>query len=174
MLAIWSLVPLPFLNPAWTCGSSRFMYCWNLAWENFEHYFAGVWDECSCAVAPLLRLAGGTLRPLLMSVSEASSVAFYTLIKLCYSKALEWSSLVPGCEAKSSSSEIMNPTSFSVGYQCQGGCCTSGCHVCVLRRKKVDVKSLLQLCLFSFHQAKPWFHHLSVLWLYVSYLRFSA
>ena len=31
MLAIWSLVPLPFLNPAWTCGSSRFMYCWSLA-----------------------------------------------------------------------------------------------------------------------------------------------
>ena len=26
MLAIWSLVPLPFLNPAWTSGSSQFMY----------------------------------------------------------------------------------------------------------------------------------------------------
>ena len=33
MLAIWSLVPLPFLNPAWTSGSSRFIYCWNLAWR---------------------------------------------------------------------------------------------------------------------------------------------
>ena len=31
MLAIWSLVPLPFLNPAWTSGSSRFTYCWSLA-----------------------------------------------------------------------------------------------------------------------------------------------
>ena len=31
MLAIWSLVPLPFLNPAWTSG--RFMYCWSLAWR---------------------------------------------------------------------------------------------------------------------------------------------
>ena len=31
MLAIWSLVPLPFLNPAWTSGSSQFMYCWSLA-----------------------------------------------------------------------------------------------------------------------------------------------
>ena len=30
MLAIWSLVSLPFLNPAWTSGSSRFMYCWSL------------------------------------------------------------------------------------------------------------------------------------------------
>ena len=28
MLAIWSLVPLPFLKPAWTSGSSRFTYCW--------------------------------------------------------------------------------------------------------------------------------------------------
>ena len=33
MLAIWSLVPLPFLNPAWTSGSSRFTYCWSLAWR---------------------------------------------------------------------------------------------------------------------------------------------
>ena len=33
MLAIWSLVPLPFLKPAWTSGSSWFMYCWSLAWK---------------------------------------------------------------------------------------------------------------------------------------------
>ena len=32
-LAIWSLVPLPFLNPAWTSGSSQFMYCWSPAWR---------------------------------------------------------------------------------------------------------------------------------------------
>ena len=33
MLAIWSLVPLPFLHPAWTSGSSWFTYCWRLAWR---------------------------------------------------------------------------------------------------------------------------------------------
>ena len=33
MLAIWSLVPLPFLNPAWPSGSSQFMHCWSLAWR---------------------------------------------------------------------------------------------------------------------------------------------
>ena len=33
MLAIWSLVPLPFLKPAWTFGSSWFTYCWSLAWR---------------------------------------------------------------------------------------------------------------------------------------------
>ena len=37
--AIWSLVPLPFLKPAWTSGSSTwtsgswFTYCWSLAWR---------------------------------------------------------------------------------------------------------------------------------------------
>ena len=29
----WSLVSLPVLNPAWTSGSSQFMYCWSLAWR---------------------------------------------------------------------------------------------------------------------------------------------
>ena len=33
MLAMWSLVPLPFLKPAWTSGSSWFTYCWSLAWR---------------------------------------------------------------------------------------------------------------------------------------------
>ena len=43
ILAIWSLVYLPFLNPAWTSGSSRFTYCWNLAWlEEF-------WALLACA-----------------------------------------------------------------------------------------------------------------------------
>ena len=32
-VAIWSLVPLPFLNPAWTSESSQFRYCWSLAGE---------------------------------------------------------------------------------------------------------------------------------------------
>ena len=33
MLAIWSLVPLPFLNPPWTSGSSWLTYCWSLTWR---------------------------------------------------------------------------------------------------------------------------------------------
>ena len=36
MLAIWCLVPLPFLKPAWTSGSSQFMYRWSLAWRNLS------------------------------------------------------------------------------------------------------------------------------------------
>ena len=33
MLAIWSLVPLPFLNPTWISESSWFTCCWSLAWR---------------------------------------------------------------------------------------------------------------------------------------------
>ena len=50
MLPIWSLVSLPFLIPGWTSGSSRFMYLLKPHLQNFEHYFANVWDECNCAV----------------------------------------------------------------------------------------------------------------------------
>ena len=45
MLAIWSVVPLPFLNPAWICRSSQL----KPGLENFEHYFASMW-ECNCAI----------------------------------------------------------------------------------------------------------------------------
>ena len=51
MFAISSLVPLPFLKPAWTSASSRFTYCWSLAWRILSIYFTSVWDECNCVVA---------------------------------------------------------------------------------------------------------------------------
>ena len=48
----FDLVPLPFLNPAWTSGRSQFMYyLLKTGLENVEHYFAlSMWDECNCAV----------------------------------------------------------------------------------------------------------------------------
>ena len=58
--------------------------------------------------------------PILMSISEAFSVPFYPLIKLCFTKALEWSSLVPGSEDKSSSLEIKNPIPFTISYHLGG------------------------------------------------------
>ena len=36
MLAIWPLVPLLFLNPTCTSGSSRFTYCWSLVWRTLS------------------------------------------------------------------------------------------------------------------------------------------
>ena len=49
MLAIWSLVPLPFLKPAWISGSTVHILL-KPGLENFEHYFTGMWDERNCAV----------------------------------------------------------------------------------------------------------------------------
>ena len=50
MLAIWSLVPLPFLNPGWTSESFTVHILLKPGLENFEHYFASMWDECNYAV----------------------------------------------------------------------------------------------------------------------------
>ena len=48
-VAIWPLVPLPFLKPAWTSGRSRFTYCWSLAWRILSIILLA-WDECNCEV----------------------------------------------------------------------------------------------------------------------------
>ena len=47
MLAIWSLIPLPFLNPAWT---SEVHVLLKPSLENFEHYFSSMWNDCNCVV----------------------------------------------------------------------------------------------------------------------------
>ena len=58
MLAIWSLVPLPFLKPAWTSGSSQFTYCSSLAWRIWAllcyHVFSWV-HFCHSAMSNSLR-----------------------------------------------------------------------------------------------------------------------
>ena len=46
----WSMILLPFLKPAWTSGISRFMYLLKPSFENFEHYFASMWNEWNCVV----------------------------------------------------------------------------------------------------------------------------
>ena len=50
MSVIWSLVPLPFLKPAWTSGSSQFTYCWRLAWRIFSIILLACEMECNCVV----------------------------------------------------------------------------------------------------------------------------
>ena len=63
MLAIWSLVPLPFLKPAWTSGSSWFRF-WSLAW----------------------RILSITLLVCEMSATMSS----LSILWHCFSLALEW------------------------------------------------------------------------------------
>ena len=49
MLAIWSLVPLPFLKPAWTSQVTVHVLL-KPGLESFKLYFDSVWDEYSCEV----------------------------------------------------------------------------------------------------------------------------
>ena len=49
MLAIWSLILLPFLNPVWTSGNSVYVLL-KSGLENFVHYFGSVLDEWNCMV----------------------------------------------------------------------------------------------------------------------------
>ena len=44
-MSVWSL---PFLNPAWSSGSSWFMYCWSLAWRILSITLLAC--KCNCVV----------------------------------------------------------------------------------------------------------------------------
>ena len=48
MLAIWSLVA--YSKSSWNIWKFMVHIVLKPGLENFEHYFASVWDECNCAV----------------------------------------------------------------------------------------------------------------------------
>ena len=62
MLTIWSPVPLPFLKPAWTSGSSQFIYCWSLALRSLSitllacEVSAIVWQFENSLALPFFRI----------------------------------------------------------------------------------------------------------------------
>ena len=49
MLATWSLVPLPFLNPVCTSGSCWFTYYWSITWRILSLTML-IWNECNWTV----------------------------------------------------------------------------------------------------------------------------
>ena len=50
MLAVWSLVPLPFLNPALYICKFLVPVLLKPSLKDFQHYFACMWNEHSCTV----------------------------------------------------------------------------------------------------------------------------
>ena len=80
MLAIWSLVPLPFLNPAWTSGNSQFTYCWSLAWRILSIN----WLACEMSANMHLSVVRGATEccPILLCIHQCC----YSVTKLCDSK----------------------------------------------------------------------------------------
>ena len=75
-------------------------------WKGYPLQYAGLENSMDCEVQGVTKSQTGL---------SNLHFHFYTLTKLCYTEALEWSSLVPGSKAKSSL-EITNPTSFTVSY----------------------------------------------------------
>ena len=65
-------------------------------------------------IALLLRLGHS---PPVWCLCQKLSLSLFTVNKLLPHRSPEWSSLVSGPKAKSSSSDIMNPTSFTISYK---------------------------------------------------------
>ena len=75
MLSIWSLVPLPFLNSAWTSGISWFTYCWSLAWT----ILMDLWKLCHIHTSLLRSAPQSTGKPhfLHFTLLQFSDGAFF-------------------------------------------------------------------------------------------------
>ena len=73
MLAIWSLVPLSFLNPVCTSGNSQFTYCWNLA----SH------TEKKSIFFPILLFCS-------ISLHCSHKKAFLSLLAILWNSAFSW------------------------------------------------------------------------------------
>ena len=69
MLATWSLVPLSF-NPAWTFGTSRFTYCWSLAWRIFSIILL------ACEMSALVNFKFSYLSSLFLKVQQVCVFLF--------------------------------------------------------------------------------------------------
>ena len=88
MLAIWYLVLLPFLKPAWTSGSSQFMYCWNLGWRilsiNLLAHAAKSLQSCPTLCSPIDGCPTGSPVPGILQARTLEWVA------ISFSNAWKW------------------------------------------------------------------------------------
>ena len=82
MLAIWSLVPLPFLNPARTSGSSRFMYSWSLTWRILSTTLLVC--EMSAIVQLFEHSLGSPFFGIGMKTDLFQSCGHYWVFKICW------------------------------------------------------------------------------------------
>ena len=96
-VGIWSLVPLPFPNPAWTSGSSQFMYCWSLSWRMLSIYFASMWSEVAQSCPTLCD-------PMVCSLSASSVHGIFQArilewVAIAFSRDLPHPGIEPGFPA---------------------------------------------------------------------------
>ena len=92
MLAVWFLVPLPFLKLAWTSGSSQFTYCWSLAWRILSIALLA----CAAAAAAASLQSCPTLcdptdgSPLGSPVPEVLQARILEWVAISFSNAWKW------------------------------------------------------------------------------------
>ena len=89
MLAIWSLVPLPFLKPAWTSGSSRFTYCWSLAWRILSITLLACEMSAGADCGSDHELLVAKFRLKLKKVGKAARPSRYDLNQISYDYSVE-------------------------------------------------------------------------------------
>ena len=90
-------------------GLVRSLQPWDILLINCNNQFKKVYNSLANTSK------GGTTRPPSDVYARSFLSPFSYFNKTLHTKALEWSNLVPGPEAKSSS-EIKSPTSFTVSY----------------------------------------------------------
>ena len=125
MLAIWPLVPLLFLHPTWTSGSSQFMYCWSLAWESRD-LWKQVWG---CIVSEEIKFEKHLWNTesheekryfncfyLLIICFPRTVISFWLMFKLVLEKAEEPEIKLPTSAGSSKKQESSRKTSISAFF----------------------------------------------------------
>ena len=89
MLAIWSLIPLPFINPASISRISWFTYCWSLAWT----ILMDLWELCYTHTSLLRSAPQSTGKPLFLyfTLLQFADGAFSFVDKLKFCGNHAWS-----------------------------------------------------------------------------------
>ena len=105
MLAIWSLVPLPFLNPALTSGSSWFIYCWSLAWRILSITLLAC--EMSAVVQEFEHSLSLPFFGIGMKIDHFQSCGHYWVFQICWH--IECSTFTPSLRIWNSSAGIPSP-----------------------------------------------------------------
>ena len=140
MLAIWSLVPLPFINPAWTSGCSQFMYCWSLTWRILSITLL----VCAAAVAKSLQSCPTLCNPIDGSPPGSTAPGILqarTLewVAISFSNAWKWSRSVV---SNSSRTHGLQPTRLLHPWDFPGKSTGVGCH-CLLHTSYVPLDKLV-------------------------------
>ena len=133
MLAVWSLVPLPLWNPAYTSRSSWFMYCWSLAWRILSIILLAC--EYAAAAAKPRKLCPTLCNPIDGSLPGSPVLQARTLewVAISFSNAWKWKVKVKSLShAWLLATHGLQPTRLLCPWDLPGKSTGVGCH-CLLQ-----------------------------------------